>query len=154
MAKNKSKTTRVPIYEEFVQSCIVEHLKSKKLTRNVRVAKLHSVGIDIQSTHQKYNRDWIIECKGDSLNAASPGSSRQGSFHHVFGQIIKRMHSKGKLGYRYKNKYGVGLLASFRTLVIKNVPYDVCFKLTLSIFLVNAKGEVEELDYKKLRALQ
>lgn len=64
------------------------------------------------------------------------------------------MRTDGKLGYRYGHKYGVGLPVSFKKLIIERLPYSVCYKLTLFVFIVDSKGKVEEFDWKKLRKLQ
>jgi len=142
------------IPEEFVQKCIIIHLKKLGWNRNVETKELHEKGVDIRLTNNNYNRSWLIECKGDAKNAKSPNSSKQSSFHHVFGQIIKRMKTNGKLGYRYGNKYGVGFPVSFKDLVIKNLPYNVCYKLSLTVSIVNKDGKVDELDYKVLKKAQ
>jgi hypothetical protein len=148
------KLTYNPIPEEFVQQAIITHLKKLGWSRNEQTKDLHEKGVDIRVTNNKYNRNWLIECKGDARNAKSPNSSKQASFHHVFGQIIKRMKTNEKLGYRYGSKYGVGFPASFKELVIKNLPYSVCFKLSLTVFIVYKNGKVDEFNYKLLKKEQ
>lgn len=84
----------------------------------------------------------------------SPKSHREVHFNLGLGQIITRMKTGGTRGYKYRYKYGVGYPDSFRDLVVRRVPYDVCDKLNLYIFLVSGEGIVEVLDWKKLKVLQ
>jgi hypothetical protein len=37
---------------------------------------------------------------------------------------------------------------------MKNLPYDVCHKLNLYVFLVDSQKKVELLDWKKLKDIQ
>jgi hypothetical protein len=143
------------ITEDYVQDNIVKYLCKNKWGRNPEIKKGHAHGVDIKVTNNSYGRDWLIECKGDaSKKAKRPSSSREGSFNHVFGQIITRMKTKGNRGYKYGNKYSIGFPSSFRALVLKRLPYNVCYKLTLSVFIVTGDGKVEYYDWKKLKVLQ
>lgn len=64
------------------------------------------------------------------------------------------MKSGGTRGYKYRYKYGVGYPASFREIVVRRLPYDVCDKLNLYLFFVDEDGTVEEIDWKQLKKLQ
>lgn len=112
-------------------------------------------GVDIKVRHNNFSRYWLIECKGDASKTAKyPRSHREVCFNLALGQIITRMKSNGKRGYKYGYKYGVGFPASFRDLVVRRLPSNVADKLNLYVFLVNEDGKVEILDWKKLLAIQ
>lgn len=64
------------------------------------------------------------------------------------------MHTKGKSGYKYRYKYGVAFPISFKLKALKNLPYDVCNKLNLYIFLVDSFGNVEKYSHKELMKIQ
>lgn len=112
-------------------------------------------GVDIKVRHNNFSRYWLIECKGDaSKNAKYPRSHREVCFNLALGQIITRMKSNGRRGYKYGYKYGVGFPASFRDLVVRRLPSNVADKLNLYVFLVDGNGKIELLDWKKLSAVQ
>jgi len=140
--------------EKFVQDSIIEYLFRKGWSRNLRSKIEKEHGVDIKVRHNKYARYWLIEVKGISISAKSPYSSLESSFYHALGQIISRMWTKRKRGYKYGYKYGVGYPYTFRNKVIKNLPHDVCDKLNLYVFLVDEKHKVELLNWKKLKQLQ
>jgi hypothetical protein len=140
--------------EKFVQDSIVEYLFRKGWSRNLRKKTEKEKGVDIKVRHNKYARYWLIETKGESKNAKNPYSSLESNFYHALGQIISRMWTRGKRGYKYGYKYGVGYPCSLRNKVMKNLPYDVCDKLNLYVFLVDSQKKVELLDWKKLKDIQ
>lgn len=112
-------------------------------------------GVDIKVRHNNFSRYWLIECKGDaSKNAKYPRSHREVCFNLALGQIITRMKSNGRRGYKYGYKYGVGFPASFRDLVVRRLPSNVADKLNLYVFLVDGNRKVEMLDWKKLKTIQ
>ena len=141
--------------EDFVQEKIIDYLKSKGWSTSLRAKNLKEHGVDIKVRNDKVSRYWLIECKGDaSPTAKYPKSHREVSFNLALGQIITRMQTTGTRAYKYRYKYGVGYPASFRDLVVRRVPFDVCDKLNLFIFLVDENKKVELLDWKKLKILQ
>ena len=143
------------ITEPFVQACIVNHLKSKGWSSNLQSKELRQTGVDIKVRNDKFSRYWLIETKGDpSEIVKSRGGSRSSNFNSALGQIISRMHTKGKPNYKYRYKYGIGFPSSYKEMALKKLPYDVCNKLNLYIFIVNQTGEVEEYDHKQLKKLQ
>ena len=50
--------------------------------------------------------------------------------------------------------YGVAFPYSFADKALKKIPYYVCNRLKLSIFLVGPKGEVEKYGHRKLKIVQ
>ena len=64
------------------------------------------------------------------------------------------MKSDGKRGYKYRYKYGVGYPTSFKDLVIRRLPFDVCDKLNLYVFLIDENKKVELCDWKRLKIEQ
>ena len=44
--------------------------------------------------------------------------------------------------------------SSFKNKVLEKIPYYVCNRLRLSIFLVDQDGKVEKYDHRKLKAIQ
>lgn len=141
--------------EKFVQQSIIEHLFRKGWSRNLRSRGLEDRGVDIKVRHNRYARYWLIECKGDaSTKAKRPRSHREVCFMLALGQILTRMHSHGKRGYKYGYKYGVAFPEWFRDPVIRRLPYKVADRLNLYVFLVSGTGAVEILDWKGLKKLQ
>jgi len=139
---------------KFIQDSIVEYLFRKGWSRNLRSKTEKEKGVDIKVRHNKYARYWLIEVKGESENAKNPYSSLESSFYHALGQIISRMWTKRKRGYKYGYKYGVGYPNTFKNKVIKNLPYDVCDKLNLYVFLVDKQKKIELLNWRKLKIIQ
>lgn len=141
--------------EKFVRDTIIDYLSRKGWSRNLHYKNVHEHGIDIKVRNNKVSRYWLIEVKGDaSSNAKHPRSRREVYFNLVLGQILTRMHTTGQRGYKYRNKYGIGLPATYREKVIKRLPYDVCDKLNLYVFLVDQNRKVELLDWRALKRLQ
>ena len=138
--------------EKFVQDAIIEYLFRKGRSRNLRAKGLKEHGVDIKVRNNKYARYWLIEVKGDaSPKAKYPRSHIEVNFNLALGQIITRMHSDGARGYKYRYKYGVGFPASFKSVVIRRLPYDVCDKLNLHVFFVDSSRKVELYDWRKIR---
>jgi hypothetical protein len=114
-------------------------------------------GVDIKVKKLRpktYGRYFLVECKGDpGKKVKSPDGSRNSSMNSAIGQIITRMHTRRKSMYGGYN-YGIAFPYSFKDKVLKKIPYYVCNRLRLTIFLVNSKGEVEEYNHRKLRFIQ
>jgi len=141
--------------EDFVQEAIIKHLNTDGWSTSLRSKTLKEHGVDIKVRNDKVSRYWLIECKGDaSPNAKFPKSHREVNFNLALGQIITRMQTTGTRGYKYRYKYGVGYPTSFRSIVVRRLPYDVCDKLNLYLFFVDENGIVEMLGWKELKKLQ
>lgn len=141
--------------EKFVQDNIIEYLSRKGWSRNLRSKSVDEHGVDIKVRHNDFSRYWLIECKGDASKTAKyPRSHREVCFNLALGQIITRMKSGGRRGYKYGYKYGVGFPMSFRDLVARRLPANVADKLNLYVFLVDDKGKVTLYDWKILKKLQ
>jgi len=141
--------------ERFVQDNIIEYLFRKGWSRNLRSKTEKEHGVDIKVRNNNFSRYWLIEVKGDASSTAKyPSSHREVNFNLALGQILTRMKSDGKRGYKYGYKYGVGYPSSFRDLIVRRLPFNVCDKLNLYVFLVDENKKVELLDWKKLKALQ
>jgi len=141
--------------EKFVQDSIIEYLYKNGWSKKMRAKGLKEHGVDIKVQNDKVSRYWLIEVKGDaSPKAKYPRSHREVNFNLAIGQIITRMHTTGGRSYKYRYKYGIGYPSTFKDIVTRRLPYDVCDKLNLYIFFVDAKGNVEMLDWKKLKKLQ
>lgn len=141
--------------EDFVQEQIIKHLTSNGWSTSLKSKTLKEHGVDIKVRNDKFSRYWLIECKGDaSTNAKYPKSHREVHFNLALGQIITRMQTTRVRGYKYGYKYGVGYPASLRDLVVRRLPYDVCDKLNLYVFLVDDSGTVEMLGWRDLKKAQ
>lgn len=141
--------------EDFVQEKIIEYLSQEGWSKSLKYKTLKEHGVDIKVRNNKFARYWLIEVKGDASEKAKyPRSHREVNFNLALGQIVTRMQSNGARGYKYGYKYGVGYPASFRDLVVRRLPFNVCDKLNLYIFLVDEDGKVELLDWKALKILQ
>lgn len=154
MEKNMQKI----LTEPFVQSRIRKHLSARGYGKveDLKNTELHQKGVDIKLKRRKFGRYFLVEVKGDpSEKVKSPEGSRNSIMNSALGQIVTRMHTKRKKGlYKYGYKYGIGFPASFKKRVLSKIPFDICHKLNLYIFLVNHSGVVEEYDHKKLKTIQ
>lgn len=141
--------------EDFVQDKIISYLNQNGWSRSLKSKTLKEHGVDIKVRNDKVARYWLIEVKGDaSPTAKYPRSHREVNFNLALGQIVTRMITDGVRGYKYRYKYGIGYPASFRSLVVRRLPYDVCDKLNLYVFFVDMEGSVELLGWRDLRKLQ
>lgn len=141
--------------EKFVQGCIVEFLFRKGWGRNLRSKSEKEHGVDIKVRNNKFSRYWLVEVKGDASKTAKyPRSHREVNFNLAIGQIITRMKWDGKPGYKYGPKYGIGFPESFADLVRRRLPYDVCYKLNLYVFLVDGDGKVTLYNWNQLKKIQ
>src|SRR3990172_8551308 len=137
--------------EDYVQERIIDYLTKNGWSKRLKAKGLKEHGGDIKVKNDKVARYFLVECKGDAgPNAKSPRSSREVNFNLALGQIITRMKTGGTRGYKYRYKYGVGYPAAFKDLVARRVPYDICDKQNLYIFLVDESGEVEMLGWRDL----
>jgi hypothetical protein len=141
--------------EDFVQDRIIEYLSANGWSKSLKSKTLKEHGVDIKVRNDKVSRYWLIECKGDaSPNAKYPRSHREVNFNLALGQIITRMQTGGARAYKYRYKYGVGYPASFKDLILRRLPYDVCDKLNLYVFFVDEEGGVEVIGWKDLKKIQ
>lgn len=141
--------------EDFVQAQIIKYLTSNGWSSNLKSKNQKEHGVDIKVRNDNFSRYWLIECKGDAgPNAKFPKSHREVNFNLAIGQIITRMQSTGTRAYKYRYKYGLGYPASFRDLILRRLPFDVCDKLNLFVFLVSENGEVDLYDWRKLKKVQ
>ena len=146
------KKEREIITEDFVQKSVVEYLKVQGWSTSLRNAELWEQGVDIKVRNDKFSRFWLIEAKGDpSVKVKSPLGSISSSFNSAVGQIITRMHTNGKRGYKYRYKYGIAFPISFRKMVLRKIPFDVMDKLNLYIFFVDKEGNVEQLSWVQMK---
>ena len=56
--------------------------------------------------------------------------------------------------YKYGYKYGIAFSTYFCDMAIRKMPYDVMDKLNLYLFFVDKDGNVEELDWRKVKKIQ
>ena len=141
--------------EPFVQKKVIDYLALNGWSSNLRKAELTQQGVDIKVKNDKFGRYWLIEVKGDPTEKVkSPSGSRSSVFNSALGQILSRMHTDRKGGYKYGYKYGIAFPVSYKELAFKKLPYYVCDKLNLYLLFVNSKGNVEEYNHRKLKTLQ
>jgi len=146
------KKEREIITEDFVQKCVIDHLKNNGWNTSMQSAELWEQGVDIKVRNDKFSRYWLIEVKGDpSIIVKSPTGSMSSSFNSAVGQIITRMHRNGKRAYKYGYKYGVAFPVSFKKMVLRKIPFDVMDKLNLYLFFVDKLGNVEEMSWRNVR---
>ncbi len=141
--------------EDFVQEQIIKHLTGNGWSKSLKSKTLKEHGVDIKVRNDKVSRYFLIEVKGDaSPTAKYPKSHREVNFNLAIGQIVTRMQTTGARAYKYRYKYGIGYPASFKDLVVRRLPYDVCDKLNLHVFLVDEEGKVEMLGWRDLKKVQ
>ncbi len=149
------KKQREIITEDFVQNSLVKYLEKEGWGKSLQSAELWEQGVDIKVRNNKFARYWLIEAKGDpSIKVKNPAGSQSSSFNSAVGQIITRMHRNGIRGYKYGYKYGIAFPVSFKKMVLRKMPFDVMDKLNLYIFFVDNSGEVEEINWKKLKEIK
>ena len=144
--------------EQFVKKSVLKYLEKHGFgDPKKRITDLREKGVDIKVKKLRPKPcGWyyLIECKGDpSKNVKSPEGWRSSAMNSAIGQIITRMHTKRKALYGGYN-YGIAFPDSFKNRVLNKIPYYVCNRLRISIFLVNSKGEVDKYDHRKLKILQ
>jgi len=154
----KKKIARKIISEEFVQKSVKKFLSGEGFgSENVKITDLREKGVDIKV--QKIRPKpcgwyYLVECKGDPKEKVKfPSGSMSSSLNSALGQIISRMHTDRRALYGGYN-YGVAFPESFKKISLKKIPYYVCNRLRLSIFLVNNKGQVEKYNHRKLKVIQ
>ncbi|OHA70055.1 MAG: hypothetical protein A3D64_02185 [Candidatus Wildermuthbacteria bacterium RIFCSPHIGHO2_02_FULL_49_9] len=154
----KKRSHRDIISEDFVQESVRKFLSNSGFgDEDVATTGLREHGVDIKVKKMRPNPiGWyyLVECKGDPKEGVkSPGGSRSSSLNSALGQIISRMHTRRKSPYGGYN-YGVAFPKSFEKIALDKIPYYVCNKLRMSIFLVNQKGQVEKYDHRRLKVFQ
>lgn len=149
------KNPREIITETFVQNSLIKYLETNGWSKSLQSAELWEQGVDIKVRNNRFARYWLIEAKGDpSAKVKSPSGSMSSSFNSAIGQIITRMHRDGARGYKYGYKYGVAFPSSFKKMVLRKIPFDVMDKLNLYLFFVDSLGNVEEIDWKRLKEMK
>ncbi|MDO8430182.1 MAG: hypothetical protein Q7S73_02345 [bacterium] len=140
--------------ELFVQKAVRKYLKKEDFGKDLTNTELKEHGVDIKVKHKDCGWYYLVECKGDpSANVKSMGGSRSSSLNSALGQIISRMHTHRKSLYGGYN-YGVAFPKSFEKIALNKIPFYVCNRLRLSIFIVDNNGGVEKYDHRKLRKIQ
>ncbi|KKS45061.1 MAG: hypothetical protein UV08_C0010G0008 [Parcubacteria group bacterium GW2011_GWA2_42_18] len=155
--RKKQKKYRL-LTKPFVEHYVRKHLSKKKFgdgKKDLENKSLREHGVDIKVKHRNFGQYFLVEVKGNpSPSVKYPHGSRNSSMNSALGQIITRMHTKRrKRSYKWGYKYGVAFPYSFKN-VLKKIPYDVCYKLNLYVFLVYLSGKVEEYNHKKLKKIQ
>jgi len=141
--------------EPFVQKRIIKYLAEVKgFNKPVKPTGLREHGVDVKMKHKTCGWYYLVECKGDpSKRVKAPEGSRNSIMNSAIGQIITRMHTDRKSLYGGYN-YGIAFPCSFKNRVLSKIPYYVCNRLRISIFLVHSKGGVEEYNHRKLKVIQ
>jgi len=144
--------------EQFVKKYVLKYLEKDGFgDPKQRMTDLREKGVDIKVKKlrpRSIGWYYLVECKGDpGENVKSPNGWRSSATNSALGQIISRMHTKRRALHGGYN-YGVAFPYSFKDKALKKIPYYVCNRLRLSIFLVNRKGEVEKYDHRKLKHIQ
>ncbi len=149
------KKQREIITEDFVQKSLIKYLAVNGWGRSLKSLELWEHGVDIKVCNNRFSRYWLIEAKGDpSIKVKSPTGSQSSSFNSAVGQIITRMHRSGKRGYKYGYKYAIAFPISFKKMVLRKIPFDVMDKLNLYLFFVDGAGNIEEINWKKVRDMK
>ena len=144
--------------EQFVKRHVLKYLDKFGFgDSKIKITDLRERGVDIKVKKLRprpIGWYYLVECKGDpSKKVKHPSGWRSSATNSALGQIISRMHTSRKSPYGGYN-YGVAFPYSFKDKVLKKIPFYVCNRLRLSIFLVNQKGEVEKYNHRKLKVIQ
>ena len=152
------KESKKLLEEQFVKKHVLKYLEKYGFgDPKEKITDLREKGVDIKVKKLRPRPcGWyyLVECKGDpSLKVKSPSGWRSSATNSALGQIISRMHTGRRALYGGYN-YGIAFPYSFRERVLEKIPYFVCNRLRMSIFIVNQKGEVEKYDHRKLKIIQ
>lgn len=144
--------------EQFVKKGVLKYLEKFGFgDPKERITDLREKGVDIKVKKLRpkpIGWYYLVECKGDpGKNVKHPNGWRSSATNSALGQIISRMHTNRKSLYGGYN-FGVAFPHSFKEKVLKKIPYYVCNRLRLCIFLVNQKGKVEKYNHRKLKVIQ
>jgi len=156
-SKLQSKNQKL-LKEQFVKKAVLKYLASKGFGNpKKKITDLRERGVDIKVQKLRPKRiGWyyLVECKGDpSERVKYPNGWRSSAVNSAVGQIISRMHTRRRALYGGYN-YGVAFPESFKNKVLKTIPFYVCNRLRLSIFLVDGRGGVEKYDHRRLKVIQ
>lgn len=134
------------VTEAFVRESVVRWLQRHGYTANMTVAKEYQPGIDIFACHQKRGDCLLIEAKGDTDPESKRASGRRlHKARHVLGQILMRIHPNEE------NGYAIAVPETFRSIFARNLPWQVCRDLNLSILYVRPNGNVDHWDWRRMR---
>jgi len=156
-SKLQSKSQKL-LKEQFVKRSVLKYLDKYGFgdPKN-KITDLREKGVDIKVQKLRPRPcGWyyLVECKGDpSKKVKHPNGWRSSATNSALGQIISRMHTSRKSLYGGYN-FGVAFPYSFKDKALKKIPYYVCNRLRLSIFLVDNGGNVEKYDHRKLKIIQ
>ena len=141
--------------EQFVKKSVLKYLDKYGFgDPKQKITELYERGVDIKVKHKHFGRYYLVECKGDpGEKVKHPNGWRSSATNSALGQIISRMHTSRKSPYGGYN-FGVAFPYSFKDKALKKIPYYVCNRLRLSIFLVDNGGNVEKYDHRKLKIIQ
>lgn len=143
--KETKKPVRSWLDEEFVKHSIIKYISSQGWG-SFEYDALHARGVDIRAKQAKYPRYLSIETKGSS----ELRQTDETGFIYSLGQIVTRMKDSKST----RNYYGIGLPEFGAKIAIRRLPWQVAKKLLLSIYSVNAQGEVEEFSWAELKKMQ
>jgi len=136
--------------EEIVKKMVIRYLSRLGYNRYLKAKETREHGIDIKVRHYKYARYFLVEVKGEPgpKTYKSPDAGKEVSFNYILGQILSRMK------YKALYKHGIGLPDSYSDKIFRRLPWIVCKKLRLYIFLVNCEGKVKYYSWKNLKKAQ
>jgi len=152
MSKNKNKR----IDEPFVEKRVKKFLEREGFVDKSKNKELWEHGVDIKMKHNDCGWYYLVECKGEP-GARGPvksfGGSMSSSINSAIGQAVSRMHTNKKSRYGGYN-FGIAFPISFRGKVLERVPHYVCKMIRLCLFFVSHSGEVEKINWSKLKKIQ
>ena len=136
--------------EVFVEKCIINWLFQKGYSKGLNLKDISAHGVDIKVRHKDYPRYYFVEVKGDPNPKTHkyPSSAREVNFNYALGQILTRMKTKSS------DHYAIAFPESFSKKVISRLPWLVCKKLNLNVFIVDNAGQVRNLTWKQLKKEQ
>lgn len=143
--EDNKKSVRTSLGEEFVKHSIIKYISCQGWG-SFEFGGLHAHGVDIKAKKHGYYRYLSIETKGSS----ELRQTDEVGFIYSLGQIITRMRDGGST----RNYYGIGLPEFAARIAIRRLPWQVAYKLLLSVYSVTAQGEVEEYSWTELKKLQ
>ena len=140
---------RLQLTERNVRRAVIEWLFRNGYSRNLREKSTDEHGVDIRIRHNRYARYFVLEVKGEPGRDTRYAESLRGAYLvQALGQLATRMDTAAR--YRY----GLGFPESYRTVVMRRLPWRFCKKTNLCVLLVTQAGKVHCVTWRELKKHQ
>lgn len=137
---------RLQFSERNVRRAVIRWLARQGYARNLREKETAERGVDIQVRHNQYPRYFRLEIKGEpGRTTRYAGSLRSAYVVQALGQLVTRM------GTAARYRYGLGFPETYRSVILRRLPWRFCKAANLCVLLVSATGKVSCVTWRELR---